>query len=56
MDVDKEATEEVKKILKNAIGDILLYGCSSLPCEECPLFDCVENSSNDKLCEAIGGL
>ena len=56
MVVDDEVKEEVNKILKNAIRDILVYGCSSLPCDECPLFNCVKDSANDKLCDSIGNI
>jgi hypothetical protein len=54
MDVNKEVKEEINRILKNAIKDILTHGCGSLPCVECPLFNSVTDSANDKLCDAIG--
>ena len=49
-----DETEELNRILCNAIKDILRHGCSSLPCAECPLYNQMPGTNEEKLCQIIG--
>jgi len=54
--MDDDTKENLNRVLINAITDINTYGCSSLPCELCPLFNSVEGSYEEELCKAIGNM
>lgn len=48
-----EETEELNKTLCNAIKDIMTHGCSSLSCADCPLYNQMPGTIEEKLCAAI---
>lgn len=40
-------------IVCNAIKDIMTHGCSSLSCSDCPLYNQMPGTIEEKLCAAI---
>jgi len=53
-DEKDDVTENLNRILCNAIKDILTHGCSSLPCAECPLYKQMPGTNEEKMCQIIG--
>ena len=48
-----DETEELNRILCNAIKDILTHGCSSLQCADCPLYEQKSGTIEEKMCHVI---
>ena len=48
-----EEIEELNRILCNAIKDIMTHGCSSLSCAECPLYNQMPGTIEEKMCTVI---